>query len=137
MVRELSVVRYRSYGLKVGSSAAIARIKVASATLEFSVDGNTNTAPTDDVNLKLQFYVHRNNRQLGARAASATIKATSGNTLANPGSFRRVPLLNANIQQAAAIADSETSVSYLGSTDWKFVDFVSERINGLPPANVT
>lgn len=118
----------RSRYQAVYNPANIHPIKVQPETLNLSIGGEANEAPTEAINNPISAVVSRNKQARGLRPALVSLQWT-GTVAAAPGNVgsTTVPLLNANIRTEAAQADDDTVVNYLGVATWVVIGYSVEE----------
>lgn len=110
------------------NTANIHPIRVQPETLNLSIGGEANEAPTGEITNPISAVVSRGVNSKGLRPATVTLQwtgtspATSGNT-----GVTTIPLLNADIRVQASTADDDTDVTYLGVATWRVTGYAQEE----------
>jgi len=113
-----------------GSANLICFIRVQPETVACTVNALPNSPPEDDISLPLTAVSSRGRRAKGIIPRTVTLVAgTTGQPAGyKPGGFTTIPCLTQLFFDECALATSETTVNYLGSTTWKVSYVSSERI---------
>lgn len=116
------------YAASYGDGTNIHPIRVQPETITCSVNSVANTAPTGAVTSPISALVSRGRRARGLIVRTVTLRAdaTTPPTGYKPGGLTTIPCLTTAFFNACAAATDTTTVSYLGSTNWK-VSYVSDE----------
>lgn len=110
------------------NTANVHPIRVQPETLNLSIGGTDNDPTETAVSNPISAVSSLGKRAKGLRPALVTLRWT-GTAPATPGNLglTQVPLLNAEIRTAAAGADDDTAVSYLGVATWVVAGYSAEE----------
>lgn len=116
------------YQASYGAGTAIHPIRVQPETIALTIDSVANDPPAGAITNPISAVVSRGVNARGLRPRTVTLRAPDTDPPATylAGGTTTVPLLNPAIFTAAANADDETAVSYLGVTTWTVVGVSGE-----------
>ena len=116
------------YQATYGAGTAIHPIRVQPETITLSIDSIANDPPAGAITNPISAVVSRGRNARGLRPRTVTLRApdTSPPDGYLAGGVTTIPLLQQAIFTAAANADDETPVSYLGVTTWTVVGVSAE-----------
>lgn len=103
-------------------------IRVQPETLDLELGGVANAGSENASTTPISAVVSRNKRARGLRPALVSLQWTgsSPSPAGNVG-ITTIPLLNPDIRAIAAVADSDTEVSYLGVATWTVAGYTAEE----------
>jgi hypothetical protein len=118
------------YAAEYGDGTNIHPIRVQPETLNLAIATVANTAPTGAITNPISAQAGTGRKRLGLHARTVTLQApaTGQPTGYAANGLTTVPLLNTAIYSQALIADSATTVSYLGVSTWRVSYVTDERV---------
>jgi len=116
------------YQASYGAGNEIHPIRVQPETISLTINSVANNPPAGAITNPISAVVSRGSNARGLRPRLVTLRAPDTNPPATylAGGITTVPLLNTAIAAAAANADDDTTVSYLGISTWTVVGVASE-----------
>jgi hypothetical protein len=116
------------YQASYGAGTAVHPIRVQPETIALTIDSVANDPPSGAISNPISAVVSRGRNTRGLRPRLVTLRAPDTNPPATylAGGITTVPLLTPAIATAAANADDETTVSYLGLSTWTVVGVSAE-----------